>query len=103
MVTTDESEAGATVYSRHPDVVPRNIAGDALLIPVRGELAKIKRVFVLDPVAEHIWSSIDGTRTTDDIQTSIVASFEIDEETARADLLDFISDLEDAGLIVSTI
>lgn len=89
-----------TVFSRQPDIVPRDIAGETILVPVRGELAQLQQIFVVNPVGEHIWHQLDGSRGFDSILRSLVEAFEIEDNEARTDLLDFLADLEDAGLIV---
>ena len=86
------------VYARTPDIVPRHIAGDTILVAVRGELAKLERIFVLNTVGEHIWGTLDGRKTVSNVVGSVCEAFDIDETTALADVADFLADLEDAGL-----
>ena len=88
--------------ARVADIVPRKIAGDTILVPVRGRLAELQRIFVLDDVAEHIWSLLDGSRTIDSVVVSVTEHFDIEATAARSDLLDFLRELEEAGLIVTT-
>lgn len=90
--------APGAVYERTPDIVPRHIAGDTILVAVRGELAKLERIFVLNTVGEHIWQILDGGKTVADIADSVREAFDIDEATALADVTEFMADLEDAGL-----
>ncbi len=86
------------IYTRTPDIVPRQIAGDTILVAVRGELARLERIFVLNTVGEHIWSILDGEKTVADVAGSVCEAFDIDEATAWADAAAFLADLEDAGL-----
>lgn len=89
-----------TVFNRQADIVPRVIAGETILVPVRGELARLQQIFVLNPVGEHIWHRLDGDQAFEAILQSVVDAFEIEADAARSDLLDFLAELEDAGLIV---
>jgi hypothetical protein len=102
MSDPEASIADDAVYARLPDIVVRRIAGDAILVPVRGELARMERIFVLDEVGEHIWAALDGRQTAREVLASVVRSFEVDEETARADLAEFVAELADAGLITAS-
>jgi hypothetical protein len=102
MSDPEASIADDAVYLRQPDIVVRRIAGDAILVPVRGELARMERIFVLDEVGEHIWEALDGRRTARELVESIVGSFEVGEEVARADLAEFVAELADAGLITAS-
>jgi hypothetical protein len=89
------------VYRKNSSVVLREIADEILLVPVRGRLAQLQRLFVLNPVAHHIWQEIDGLNTLDAIHQSVVNSFEVPTEEARTDLLELIESLGQAELIES--
>lgn len=87
-----------TVYAPVPDIVPRRLAGETILVAVRGELARLERLHVLNTVGEHIWSLLDGRRTVAEICGDVAATFDVDAGTARSDVAEFLADLEDAGL-----
>jgi len=42
-------------YRHSEDVVTRQIVGETLLVPIRGDLAGSQRLFALDAVGEFIW------------------------------------------------
>jgi hypothetical protein len=86
------------VYARTPDIVPRRIAGDTILVAVRGELARLERIHVLNAVGEHVWGILDGKRTVAEVASDVCEVFDIDDATALADVTEFLADLEDAGL-----
>lgn len=81
-------------------LVAREIAGEVILVPVRGKLAQLKRIFVLNPVGAYIWGQLDGVRDLAAIHRGIVADFEVSEEEAEADLCEYIAALEEADLVV---
>jgi hypothetical protein len=87
-----------TVYARTPDIVPRQIAGDTILVAVRGELARLEQIFVLNSVGEYIWDILDGEKTVADVAGGVRETFDIDGATALSDVSEFLADLEDAGL-----
>ena len=88
-----------TVYRRNPDVLERLVLGEALLMPIRGELADLQRIFALEPVAHHIWEQLDGERDLAAVRDSLVARFEVQAAQAEADLIEFIAQLTAAGLV----
>ena len=94
--------APGAVFSPLPDIVPRQIAGDTILVPVRGELARLERIFVLNAVGEHIWGLLDGHLTVAEVCAKVVEAFEVDEATAQRDVMEFLADLEDAELVTCT-
>lgn len=87
------------VFKKQEDIVHREIAGESILVPIRGKLADMQRLFSLDPVAEHIWQQLNGKRTVDEICKSVFDTFDVKKEQAEADLMEFIDELLAAGLI----
>ena len=53
----------------------------------------------LTAVATAIFERCDGTMSVDEIVTEITDIFECDEEQARTDVLSFLGELTDRGLI----
>lgn len=53
----------------------------------------------LNPVGLFIWDHCDGTRDVAQISSSMRLSFGIDQDTADADLAEFLIDMEGLGLI----
>lgn len=87
------------IYRKRGQSVMRRVAGETLLVPIRGRLADMQRIFALDPVAAHVWDRIDGRSSVREIVDSIVARFDVDRGTASADLEVFIGTLSSEGLI----
>lgn len=88
-----------TAYRKKPNVVKRRIAGETLLIPIRGELVNMEILFALDPTAEFIWDRIEADRALDGILLDVMDAFNIDRDTARSDLGSFVAELQEAGII----
>ena len=94
-----EDELWQKVFRRKDEIVTRKIAGETILVPIRGKLANMQRLFVLNPVAEYVWDQIDGKTSADDIRRGVLANFEVGREEADKDIRDFIAELLDADLI----
>lgn len=86
-------------YRQRGDIVTRKIAGEVILVPVRGDIADMQRIFTFDSVSEYIWDCLDGETSLKEILSGIIDTFDVSEEDAESDLVDFIVSLEDAGLI----
>ena len=86
-------------YQQAKDVVTRDITGETLLVPVRGTMADMERIFLLNEVGAFIWRLLDGRTCLDAIQKMIINVYEVDEETAAADTRELITSLNAAGLI----
>jgi hypothetical protein len=69
------------------------VAGEAILV----DLADGKALG-LNPTASLIWSLLE-TREPDEIARAVAARFDVDQGTARTDVDEFLSWLEDARLV----
>ena len=87
-------------YKRNGDVVARKIAGETILVPIKGTLADMQRIFSLNPVAELIWEELDGQKSLEEIQEEVVNRFKVSHEEAKRDTQEFIDELVQAELIV---
>ena len=81
-------------------MLARRIAGETLLVPISGDLARLRCIFALSPVAEYIWGQIDGKRTLPEILDDLLVEFRVDNAQAEADLRDFVAELRAADLLV---
>ena len=88
-----------TIFTRNQDVVSRKVTGELFLVPVKGKLADMEKIFALTAVAEYIWDRLDGKRNLIDIRDEVVSHFEVSDEQADADIYGFIQELLEAGLI----
>ena len=91
-------DIGGKVFRKNDNIVSRKIAGELFLVPIKGRLADMQRIFTLNSVAEYIWRELD-TKNPHEICKGIVSSFNIEKEQAESDIRDFIAELLDADLI----
>jgi hypothetical protein len=89
---------GEKIYRRNEDIVTRKIAGELFLVPIRGKVADMQRIFTLNPVAEYVWQEIDK-QSLNEIRKGILAQFDVEKERADADISEFIAELLEAELI----
>lgn len=87
------------VFTKNEEVISRKIAGEMILVPVRGKLADMRRLFTLNPVAEYIWDRIDGKNTIENLGTNVVSAFNVDRESAERDVEEFLKALLKENLI----
>jgi hypothetical protein len=86
-------------YQKSESVVRREIADETILVPIRGELASLQQVFVLNPVAAFVWERLDGSTDTEAILAGILERFEVSHEEAGKDLQELVEAFEAVGLI----
>lgn len=80
---------------QHPEALARRI--EDLFVILQPDMSELHS---LNAVATHIWSLIEGERTVADVVASVVEEYEVDEDTARRDVLELLTTLRDKQLVV---
>ena len=84
-----------TVLTRNPEAAYRVYDGQAtVVLPGRSEIN------VLNEIGSLIWDRIDGERTVAQILEAVLETYEADSDRARGDMLEFISSLQEHGMVI---
>ena len=84
-----------TVLAHNPDCPVRQIGDGLVIMAPEGETTHS-----LEDIGAFIWSQIDGSQTLEGILEAIVSNYEVEKETAQADLLAFVQQMIDAKLLL---
>lgn len=80
------------------ELVYREILGEHILIPVSGASDK-NGLFVMTELGAFIWNLIKDEKNQDEILKCILDEYDVEEETAKNDLEEFLVSLRDYGII----
>lgn len=80
------------------DIVARDIAGQHLLVPIRSGIAGIDCLFTADEVGSFLYARLDGRRDAAALAALVAEEFDVAEERALPDVLEFLEALCEAGL-----
>lgn len=81
------------------EFVLREIAGDTILVPVGQTALKMNGMITLDPVSALIWKALEQGTDREAILEQILSRFEVAPETAKADLDEFLTQMQAADLL----
>ena len=81
------------------DFTLREIAGDYIVIPTGETYLDFGAVISLNETGAFLWNQLKDTKTVDELASSLVSEYGIDNATATADANDFIALLNEHGLI----
>ncbi|MDZ4856103.1 MAG: PqqD family protein [Nitrospirota bacterium] len=81
------------IYSRHPDYVQRDVAGECILVPIRRTLTEANSIYVLNETGAALWRRIDGQRTAQDIVTDFCGEYEVATDQLTQDFTSLLDDL----------
>lgn len=90
-------EAPSLLRSR--SVVSREIAGETLVVPVRGKVGDLASIYSFNVTGSFIWQRLDSPTTLPDLISAVQSEFEVDAQQARQDVTHFLNEMSSAGLI----
>lgn len=83
----------ATIYSKNPDFVQRDIAGECILVPIRRTLTEANSIFVLNDTGAALWNRIDGARSLHEITLRFTEEYDVTAEQLGQDFESLVADL----------
>jgi hypothetical protein len=86
-------------YAKDPNVVAREIAGEQILVPIRKQAADMAAIYVLNETGALVWQLLDGRRSLADVTEALVQEYEVDPDTAQADLVELVDQLCALGML----
>jgi hypothetical protein len=86
-------------FVKERDLVTRVVAGETIIVPIRHGVGDLNAIYTLNEVGTRIWQLIDGKTRVEQIVKTITAEYEVLEEEAGKDVVDYLDSLESAGLI----
>ena len=82
------------------EVVLREIAGEHILIPVGQTALKVHGMITLSESGLLLWNKLQNDCTEEELVEAILAEYQIDRETAAADVSAFIQQMEQVGILL---
>jgi hypothetical protein len=79
---------------RTTDISARTIGGETIVLDLPNS-----QYFAITGVGSRVFELLGEDRTLDDLVTTIVAEYEVDEATARRDVQTFVDRLHQAQLL----
>lgn len=76
----------------------RKVGEELVLVPLKNNIAQMTEMFTLNPVAAFIWENINDQTTETDLIQKIVEEFDIDIQTAKDDLMQFVSEINSISI-----
>ncbi len=88
------------VFRRNDSLVTRDLAGEKVIIPVRGKVGDLGNIYTLNSVGRGVWDLLDGTRDVAAILAVLGEEYEVDFATLSGDVHALLADMHQEGLIV---
>jgi len=81
------------------ELIKREIAGETILIPVGKTVYETNGMFALNELGTFIWDRLEQTENQEELVRAVMEEYEVDEETVRQDVEEFLGKLSALGVI----
>lgn len=75
------------------ELIKREIAGEFFLIPVGKTVYDARGMFLLTELGAFLWDLLPEAEDADALVRAVLESYEVDEQTARQDIAEFLQKL----------
>jgi hypothetical protein len=81
------------------ELLKREIGGEAFLVPLGKTTYDANGLFALTEVGAFIWDVLPKVESVEDILGAVLAEYDVDQETAKADITAFLNKLKEMEIL----
>ena len=93
--------SGEQIFTRSRSVVSRVVAGETLIVPVRGKVGDLASIYSFNETGSVLWAELERPRTLRDLAGALCRSFAVENDDAWRDAQAFVSEMQAVGLLSS--
>jgi hypothetical protein len=87
------------VFVRSQAVVARVIAGETLIVPVRGKVGDLASIYQFNGTGSLIWQLLEAPRTVNELANAVAREYEVEPAQAEHDVAKFVEEMKAVGLV----
>ncbi len=81
------------------DVILHDIGGEKILLPFGAQVMNLNGIITLNGTAAFVWELLDQDCNIDELAIAVSQHFDVHLETAREDIITFITGIEKLGIL----
>jgi|HubBroStandDraft_6_1064221.scaffolds.fasta_scaffold00005_5 hypothetical protein len=93
------TEPAEQIFVRSRSVVSRVVAGETLIVPVRGKVGDLASIYSFNGTGSLIWQLLDSPRGLTDLIDAVEREYDVPQEQAQKDVTQFLNDMLSVGLV----
>ena len=98
---TVQAVAEAGLYRRSQAVVSRHVAGETLVVPIRGKVGDLAAIYSFNDTGSILWAALEHPRSLECLASLLCQSFDVGWDDARRDVNAFVHEMQAAGLLTT--
>jgi Coenzyme PQQ synthesis protein D (PqqD) len=87
------------VFVRSRTVVSRVVAGETLIVPVRGKVGDLASIYSFNATGSLIWQLLDTPRGRAELIGAVEREYQVGQEQAQKDVAQFLEEMLAVGLV----
>jgi len=87
------------LFVRSQSVVSRRVAGETLIVPIRGKVGDLASIYSFNETGSLIWQTLETPKSLVKLIEVVEAEYSVEREQAEADATRFLNDMFAAGLV----
>jgi hypothetical protein len=95
----EDVSACAEVLVRSQAVVSRTVAGETLIVPVRGKVGDLASIYSFNQTGSLVWRLLETPTTVAAIVAAMAREFDVTQERAESDAVRFVREMLSVGLV----
>jgi hypothetical protein len=84
---------------RSQSVVARVIAGETLIVPIRGSVGDLASIFSFNGTGSLIWQLLESPKTVAQLAESVAEKYNVGPDRAERDVSSFVNEMKAVGLV----
>jgi hypothetical protein len=82
------------LFLKKSQFATRLVGDELILVPLKSNVSDMDELFTLNELGCFIWEQITVSNTENDIIQSVISEFDVDENTAKRDVEEFLVRLQ---------
>lgn len=87
------------IFIRSKAVVSRRIAGETLIVPVRGRVGDLASIYSFNATGSLLWQALETPQGLSSLIDAVQAEYAVDRGQAEHDVRQFLKDTVSVGLV----
>ena len=84
---------------RSRSVVARVVAGETLIVPIRGKVGDLASIYSFNGTGTLIWKLLESPTTVSQLAVAVAQEYDVDSSQAERDVASFVGEMKAVGLV----
>ncbi|HKV78409.1 MAG TPA: PqqD family protein [Candidatus Sulfotelmatobacter sp.] len=84
---------------RSKSVVARVVAGETLIVPIRGKVGDLASIYSFNGTGTLIWKLLESPTMVSQLVVAVATEYDVDPSQAERDVASFVGEMKAVGLV----